>query len=120
MRHYDSNLNQIARKLRNSMTEAEVRMWQRLRKKQVCNIQFFRQKIIGNYIVDFIAPSIHLVIEIDGGGHFEKGQLVEEDRIRESYLKRQNLSILRFTNIEVMQNIDGVFANIYNFIESGH
>ncbi|QQS61155.1 MAG: endonuclease domain-containing protein [Candidatus Moraniibacteriota bacterium] len=118
MRQYDSNLNQIARKLRKSMTEAEVRMWQRLRKKQVCNIQFFRQKIIGNYIVDFIAPLIHLVIEIDGGGHFEKGQLIKKDRVREVYLKQKNLSILRFTNTEVMQNIDGVFISIYKFIES--
>jgi very-short-patch-repair endonuclease len=102
------------------MTEAEVRIWQRLRKKQINNIQFFRQKIIGNYIVDFIAPSIHLVIEIDGGGHFEKGKYVEKDRIREAYLKQQNFSILRFTNTEVMQNINGVFANIYNYIENNH
>jgi very-short-patch-repair endonuclease len=117
MHHYDPRLKQLARKLRKSMTEAEVIMWQRLRKKQVHNTQFFRQKIIGTYIVDFVAPSKNLIIEIDGGGHFQDGSLIEKDLVREDYLKNQGFTILRFTNTEVMQNIDGVFLKIFDFIE---
>ncbi|NCU42028.1 MAG: endonuclease domain-containing protein [Candidatus Moranbacteria bacterium] len=120
MQYYNSDLKQLARKLRKTMTEEEVRVWQRLRKKQVCNIQFFRQKIIGNYIVDFIAPSKKFIIEIDGGGHFENGSLIEKDLVREEYLQKQGFSILRFTNTEVKENIEGVFISIYKFIEVGH
>ena len=117
MHHYNSDLKQFARKLRKTMTEEEARMWQRLRKKQIHNIQFFRQKIIGSYIVDFVAPSKNLIIEIDGGGHFQEGKLVKKDMIREEYLRKQGFSILRFTNTEVKENIDGVFLKIFDFLE---
>ena len=54
------------------MTDAEHRLWFRLRRKQLLGLQFYRQKPIGKYIVDFYAPAVALVIEVDGGQHFEE------------------------------------------------
>ena len=56
MLRYNSDLKQLARALRSSMTDAEQVLWARLRKKQILGVQFYRQKQIGNYIVDFYAP----------------------------------------------------------------
>ena len=57
------------------MTDAEILLWHKLRRKQLFGLQFFRQKPLGNYIVDFYCPSARLVIEIDGGQHYtEEGQ----------------------------------------------
>ncbi len=66
MLKYDTNLKQLARKLRTDMTDAERLLWSRLRGKQVLGVQFYRQKPIGPYIVDFHAPASRLVIEVDG------------------------------------------------------
>ncbi len=61
-----------ARKLRKNMTDSEIVLWSRLRRKQLLDIQFYRQRPIGSYIVDFYAPKIKLVIEVDGSRHFEE------------------------------------------------
>src|SRR4051794_4161542 len=68
---YGRTLKPIARLLRREMTDAEQRLWFRLRRKQLEGVQFYRQKPIGPYIVDFFAPTIDLVIEVDGSQHFE-------------------------------------------------
>jgi predicted RNase H-like HicB family nuclease len=62
----NKNLTPFARRLRSNMTDSEIVLCSRLRKKQIHNVQFYRQKPIGNYIIDFYAPAIKLVIEIDG------------------------------------------------------
>jgi len=112
-RHYTSNLKAFSRKLRSTMTEAETRLWNRIRKKQVNNFQFYRQRPLGNYIVDFYCPIKKLVIEIDGGQHYENGEITKEDAEREDFLKETlGLKILRFTNIDVMKNIASVIEKI--------
>ncbi|MBI4276288.1 endonuclease domain-containing protein [Candidatus Uhrbacteria bacterium] len=99
------------------MTEAEVRVWNIVRKKQIGGFVFYRQRPIGKYIVDFFCPARQLVIEIDGGQHYT---LLEQkrDKVREEYLGSIGLHVLRFTNIEVMKNIEGVHRVISQFIEN--
>ena len=102
----------VARKLRKTMTGAEIRLWARLRKKQINNLQFYRQKPLGKYIVDFYCPTKKLVIEVDGSQHYEE-ENIEKDKIREYYIKRTlNLKVLRFNNIDVLKNTDGVLERI--------
>ena len=81
--------------------DAENLLWSRLRRRQLCDIQFYRQKPIGNFIVDFYAPKALLVIEVDGGQHYEEIH-VQQDQMRDAYLKNQNLKVLRFNNMEVI------------------
>ena len=68
---YGQNLKSPARELRSGMTDAEQLLWSRVRRKQILGIQFYRQKPIGPFIVDFHAPAAGLVFEVDGGQHFE-------------------------------------------------
>ncbi len=113
MLRYNYNLKKNARQLRSNMTEAEKLLWYRLRRRQVLGVQFYRQKPIGNYIVDFYAPKPKLVIEVDGSDHFEKDH-AEKDARREGYLRAQNLAVLRFTNLEVLQQTDAVMKTIFH------
>ena len=69
---YNRKLKKNSRYLRNNATHSEIFLWKRLQRKQLLNIQFYRQKPIGNYIVDFYAASAKLVVEIDGGQHFDE------------------------------------------------
>jgi len=70
MLRYDPHLKPFARALRAGMTDAEQRLWYRVRRKQLDGVQFYRQKPLGHYIVDFHAPAARLVLELDGGQHF--------------------------------------------------
>ena len=93
------------------MTDAEIVLWNHLRRKQIKGVQFFRQRPIGHYIVDFYAPDVGLVIEVDGGQHFEdEGQ--EYDAVRDQFLEAHGLKVIRFTNLDVLQNLDGVISEI--------
>lgn len=105
---------QRARNLRNKMTKAEWKLWGNIRNKQLA-LRFRRQHPIGNYIVDFIALKIGLVIEIDGAQHLE-GIMKEQDKLRTEYLEQQGLRVIRFNNYEVLTNIDGVIAEIIMII----
>lgn len=88
------------------MTEAEVILWNRLRRKQINNLQFNRQKPLGKYIVDFYCPAKKLVIEIDGGQHYENGRNIIEDQERDKFLKEiLKLKVIRFTNIDITKNL---------------
>jgi very-short-patch-repair endonuclease len=88
MLFYNTKLKQISRKLRSDMTDAEKLLWSNLRAKQLKGYQFYRQRIIGDYIVDFYCPKSSLIIELDGSQHYtEEG--IDKDRIRDDYLKEQ-------------------------------
>jgi very-short-patch-repair endonuclease len=115
--YYNKKLKFNARSLRTHSTDAENLLWSRLRRKQFCNIQFYRQKPIGNYIVDFYAPKALLVIEVDGGQHFDEGHM-QQDQMRDAYLKNQNLKVLRFDNLQVLQSIDNVLEVIFNELQN--
>ena len=107
MKFYDPKLKPLARALRAGMTEAEQKLWFRLRRKQVNGWPFYRQKPLGPYIVDFYCPAARLVVEVDGGQHFEPDQL-EADRVRDAYLVSLGLRVLRFDDRQVLLETDGV------------
>jgi very-short-patch-repair endonuclease len=108
---YNKELKYYSRQLRASMTDAEKRLWAKVRMKQLKGYQFYRQKPIGDYIVDFFCPKANLVIEVDGSYHLV-GKTIEYDRVRDEYLSSLGLKVLRFNNSDVLTNIDGVIETI--------
>ena len=115
MKPYNKQLKPLARELRKNMTDAERLLWRRVRGKQIHGSQFYRQKALGNYIVDFYCPAAGLVVEVDGEQHYsESGR--EKDLTRDRYLKTVGLQVLRFTNSEVLKNIEGVLQVIESFV----
>lgn len=117
MQPYNKNLKQPSRDLRNNMTDAEKRLWQRLRRKQVLGLQFYRQKPLLKFIVDFYCPAANLVIECDGGQHFTDEGL-EADRVRDEVLVELGLVVLRFSNRQVLTEIDDVIELIFQTAQS--
>ena len=105
-----------ARHLRANMTEHEQLIWYHIRRKQINNIQFYRQKHLGPSIVDFYAPSITLIVEIDGSQHFEEDHC-EQDKFRDAYLREAKIHVLRFNNHEVKYQMDGVLEKLHYVIE---
>jgi very-short-patch-repair endonuclease len=93
------------------MTDAEQLLWSRLRRKQLHGVQFYRQKPLGPYIVDFFAPGAGLVIEVDGSQHLEAEHL-ERDRQRDQCLADEGLLVLRFDNREVLLETEAVLERI--------
>ncbi|MFO7807713.1 MAG: endonuclease domain-containing protein [Candidatus Moraniibacteriota bacterium] len=116
MLKYNSNNKKLARELRKNMTDAERKLWKYLRRNQIHNLKFYRQKPIGNYIVDFYCPKIKIVIEADGDQHYyEKGK--QEDKLREEFLTKNGIKVLRFGNNEIFNNTEGVVEKIWLEVE---
>ena len=101
---------QRAKELRNQVTHGEMVLWDYLRNNQI-GYRFRRQHPIGNFIVDFYCHQLKLVIEIDGSIHNEK-DIQESDKVRQKILEADGLTILRFTNDEVLRNIGDVIQKI--------
>lgn len=93
------------------MTDAEQLLWSRLRRKQILGLQFYRQKPLLNYIVDFYCPAVNLVIECDSGQHYTEDGL-EAHRNRELTLNELGLLTLRFSNHQILTEIDAVVKKI--------
>ena len=100
------------RHLRNNQTFCEKIVWINLRRKQICGERFLRQFGIGKFVVDFYCPRLKLAIEIDGDSHFENRDAVEYDKWRQKLIESLEIKIIRFTNVEVNQNIDKVISAI--------
>lgn len=100
-----------ARDMRKNPTSAEERLWSRLRRKQVAGLRFRRQAPIGQFIIDFYCPEARLVIEVDGSIHDEP-EVAERDEKRQAYLESLDLRVLRFTNSQVMHEVDAVIERI--------
>ena len=116
MQPYNKYLKLPSRDLRNSMTDAEQLFWQRLRRKQILGLQFYRQKPILNFIVDFYCPAANLIIECDGGQHYtEDGR--SADQIRDQALSELGLVVVRYSNRQILTEIDGVVEQIYCVVE---
>lgn len=110
---YQKDLKATARRLRKEATFPERLLWSKLRRKQL-GVRFLRQRPIGDFVVDFLCPDAALVIEIDGRSHI--GQF-EADMIRQQFLESQNLYVIRFTNDEVLQEIDAVVTRLVDWLE---
>ena len=103
-----------ARELRKNSSSAEITLWEKLKARQIKNYRFLRQKVIGNYIVDFYCNKLKLVIEIDGKYHSARPQ---EDHNRQKTLELSGMKILRFRNDEVKGNLVGAIQTIIDKIE---
>lgn len=98
-----------SRRLRSEMTDAERRLWQCLRLRQVEGHKFRRQHPLGRYILDFVCLERRLVVEVDGGQHSEQQ---DYDETRTEWLRWRGFRVVRFWNNEIMNNIDGVMEAI--------
>ena len=95
------------------MTDAEKALWSKIRGEQLKGVQFYRQKPIGNFIVDFYCPKAKLIIELDGSQHYtEDGKA--RDFERDKYMESAGLKVLRFSDREVFENISGVLQKIWS------
>jgi very-short-patch-repair endonuclease len=113
---YNAELKERSRELRDNMTNAEKFLWSFIRNKQLKGCWFYRQRPIGIYIVDFYCPKAKLVIEVDGGQHFSD-DMIKYDKERDTYINSLGLTVLRFTNNEVLRKIDRVIKVIESKIE---
>ena len=108
---YNPKLKERAKELRKAGNLAEVLLWNQIKGRQINNLQFNRQVVIGNYIVDFYNSEKGIVIEIDGGSHNEK---VEYDAVREAFLQGLGLTVIHISDTDVKKNMNEVLR----FIES--
>jgi len=108
---YNSNLKQLARKLRNDSTLGEVLLWNELKNKQFYGFDFHRQKPLLNYIVDLYCYELDLVIEIDGLYHNWEEQ-DDKDVLRDKELAAFGLTVLRFTEREVRKDMVNVLRTL--------
>lgn len=99
------------KELRKNQTDAERLLWSKLRNKQLNGYKFFRQYGVGSYIVDFYCPLLKVVIEIDGGQHYSQ-EGIAYDHQREEFLKTENIKVIRFTNLDVLKNIEGIYETL--------
>jgi very-short-patch-repair endonuclease len=111
----DKVLTERARFMRKEMSEPETRMWLALRAKRFESVKFRRQKVVGNYIVDFAARDPMLVVEIDGDSH---GETAVYDADRTRYLESCGYRVVRFGNSDVMTNLEGVLTELQRVIET--
>ena len=94
------------------MPDAEKLLWSKLRRKQLKGLQFYRQKVIGNYIADFYCPEVKLVIEVDGGQHYS-AEGIEDDRKRDAYLTGEGITVVRCSDKDVLKDIKAVLEEIW-------
>ena len=112
---YNKKLAENAKTLRRNMTKEERHLWYDFLRK--LPIMVHRQKTIGNYIVDFFVAEAKMVIELDGSQHFEpKG--MQEDLVRDTYLKSLGLSILRYSNADINLRLGSVCEDIWNRLQN--
>jgi len=114
---FNKDLKNFARGLRINLTDAERLLWEKIRRKQIKDYQFYRQKNIGNFIVDFYCPGAKIIIEIDGGQH-NSVEGLKKDRVRDNYLAGLGFTVLRFSDREVLTNVDAVLERIYEHLKS--
>jgi len=97
-----------AKALRRRMTDAEQKLWQALRSRELAGMKFRRQVPVGPYVADFLSYQQRLVVEVDGGQHAES----TKDRVRDAWFGRNGFQVMRFWNHDVLGNLDGVLIAI--------
>ena len=105
-----------SRSLRSATTSAELKLWSRLRNRQLGGFKFVRQEAIGAYFADFVCREANLVIEVDGGTHGEPHE-VENDAVRTDTIEALGYRIMRVWNGDVYENPDGVLDMILAALE---
>ena len=111
--HYNPKLAPNAKTLRKNMTKEERHLWYDFLK--TIPVMVHRQKVIGNYIVDFYIAERKIIIELDGSQHYEpQGKLA--DQVRDAYLKSLGMTILRYSNADINYRFEEVCSDIWNYI----
>ncbi len=105
----DGTLIEFAKQMRREMTEPEKKLWFELRAKRFRGIKFRRQNVVGRYIADFYTRDTMLIIEVDGETH---GFQQDYDRVREEFFNGLGYRVIRFSNSDVMRNLEGVLTMI--------
>lgn len=108
-----TKLKPLAQQMRKEPTAAEAKLWHRLRKEQIRGVKFRRQFAIDRFITDFCSPRIRLIIEVDGPTH---QYTQEEDAIRQAFLESLGFAVVRFTNLEVLNNLQAVLDVIDSIV----
>ena len=116
MEPYSPKLKENARALRTNMPDAEQVLWQRIRRKQRQGVQFYRQKPLSTFIVDFYCPTAKLAIELDGSQHFAEEHQTKDQK-RDAALTELGLRILRFDNRQVLLETDAVLVVIDEIVK---
>ncbi|MGH6973436.1 MAG: endonuclease domain-containing protein, partial [Stellaceae bacterium] len=102
----------LARKLRSTPTDAEARLWSRLRRQQIDGFRFRRQQPMGRYVVDFFCPEAKLIVEVDGGQH------ATDSSARTRWLEGSGYRVIRFWNNEVLGNTNSVVEKIHEALRA--
>jgi very-short-patch-repair endonuclease len=105
--------NALQKKLRTEMTDAENRLWKRLRGRQMTGFKFRRQHPFLDYVLDFVCLEMRLIVEVDGGQH----QDCEADQVRDRRLHEAGFRIMRFWNNQVLQETDAVVEAIWMVLQ---
>ncbi|MCL1807122.1 MAG: DUF559 domain-containing protein [Oscillospiraceae bacterium] len=108
---YNPKLRERARELRKAGNLSETLIWNQIKKNKLNGLDFDRQKIIGNYIVDFFCASCWVVIEIDGSSHDDK---VEYDKERDGFLEGLGLALIHIRASDVLNSLDSVMEMLRN------
>jgi very-short-patch-repair endonuclease len=105
-----------SRALRRDQTEAERRLWSKLRNRQLAGCKFVRQEPVGPYFVDLLCREHRLIVEVDGATHSTDEEKAYDAR-RTAFLEREGYKVVRFTNAEVYENMDGVLETLFNGLQ---
>jgi very-short-patch-repair endonuclease len=108
--------NERARTLRNAMSNAEAKLWQELRLRQLDGVRFRRQHPIGRYIADFVCLEKRLIVEVDGEQHAHEAHAAHDAR-RDAWLTAEGYRVMRFQTIEVYESLDGVVETIWGALQ---
>lgn len=112
---YNSDRVAFAKRLRNDSTLGEIALWREIKNKKL-GVRFSRQISIDQYIVDFYCKDLHLAIEVDGSIHFEEGHK-QKDTIRQKRLESLGVKFIRFSDLDVKDNLSWVLLEIKELIE---
>jgi len=111
---YSKSLVPIARVLRKQMTDAERKLWSLLRRDQL-GVKFRRQVPLGPYVIDFYCVKAKLVVELDGGQHYSDAG-TRNDVERDEHLREMGQEVVRYSNMDIIQNEDGVLQDIIEHV----
>ena len=112
---YNPKLKEYARRLRNKSTKSEIKLWMNLKGKQIMGYDFHRQKPLNYYIADFYCYELKLVIELDGDSHLAE-EIKKKDIKKQKKLESLGLTVMRFKDEEVFEDIDNVIESIEGYI----
>ena len=112
---YNPKLKEFARQLRNTSTKSEIILWQKQKRKQMYGYDFHRQKPIDNYILDFFCYELMLGIEVDGYSQ-EFEEVYEKDLIKQSKMNNFGITVLRFSDFQVLKDTENVIRAIEQYI----